>query len=76
MRDFSHITFEGAAIDTREAAHVVRFTLGAWYDGTKIKDEEPEDQSGKPTGKLKKKINPRTQELERVRDGDDLEHLV
>ena len=76
MRDFSHITFEGAAIDTHETAHVVKFTLGAWYDETKVKDEEKVKNGDRPTGKLRKKINRRTDELERVRDGTNLDHVV
>ena len=76
MRDFSRITFEGAAIDTHETAHVVRFTLGAWYDETKVKKVEDKEDKGGPTGKLKKKISRRTNELERVRDGENLDHLV
>ena len=76
MRDFSRVTFEGAAIDTHETAHVVRFTLGAWYDETKVKKVEDKEDNGGPTGKLKKKISRRTNELERVRDGENLDHLV
>ena len=76
IRDFSLITLVGAAIDTLEAAHVVKFTLGAWYDKTKVKKLEEKEDSGGPTAKLKKKVNRRTNELERVRDGGSLDHIV
>ena len=55
---------------------MVRFTLGAWYDETKVKKVEDKEDNGGPTGKLKKKISRRTNELERVRDGENLDHLV
>jgi len=55
---------------------VVKFTLGAWYDKTKVKKLEEKEDSGGPTAKLKKKVNRRTNELERVRDGGSLDHIV
>ncbi len=68
MRDFGRITFEGAAIDTQETAHIVKFALDAWYDETKVVSEA-EGEGGKgPTGKLTKQVNQRTDQLEQVRD--------
>jgi hypothetical protein len=69
MRDFSRVTFEGAAIDTQESAHVVRFTLDAWYDETKVEDEVEGGRGGGSTGNLMQKVNSRTNQLEGVRDG-------
>jgi hypothetical protein len=69
MRDFSRVTFEGAAIDTQESAHVVRFTLDAWYDETKVEDEVEGGRGGGSTGNLLQKVNSRTNQLEGVRDG-------
>ncbi len=69
MRDFSRVTFEGAAIDTQEAAHVVKFTLDAWYDETKVVAEVGKGKGGGPTGNLMKKVDSRTEKLESVRDG-------
>ena len=69
MRDFSRVTFEGAAIDTQESAHVVRFTLDAWYDETKVEDEVEGGRGGGSTGNLIQKVNSRTNQLKGVRDG-------
>ena len=69
MRDFSRVTFEGATIDTQESAHVVRFTLDAWYDETKVEDEMKDGKGGGSTGNLMQKVNSRTNQLESVRDG-------
>jgi hypothetical protein len=68
MRDFARVTFEGAAIDTQEAALIVKFSLDAWYDETKVVYDEKEGGGG-PTGGLSRQINRRTDALEQVRDG-------
>lgn len=69
MRDFDRVTFEGAAIDTQETAHVVRFALDAWYDETKVVAGTENGTKRGPTGGLIKKVDRRTEQLEQVRDG-------
>jgi hypothetical protein len=74
MADFSQITFEGAAIDPTESAHVVRFQIDAWYDEAKrIRQSEASDSAGgdgsDPTAEMRSKVQQRNNETENALRG-------
>ena len=68
MRDFSQITFEGAAIDATEATHVVKFEINSWYDEAKLL--ESNKGGGSATGKTMEKAGKRNKKMNKVQKGD------
>ncbi|MDP6814054.1 MAG: hypothetical protein QF582_12645 [Alphaproteobacteria bacterium] len=68
MRDFSQITFEGAAIDAAEATHVVKFEINGWYDEAKRLSGDQE--GGGATGKMMQKVGTRNKKMEKFQQGD------
>ena len=68
MRDFSQITFEGAAIDATEATHVVKFEINSWYDEAKLLESDKGGASA--TGKMMEKAGKRNKKMNKVQKGD------
>ena len=67
MNDFREITFDGAKLDQKEADHIIRFTINAWYDKNKrIKNNQkkPADTNFDITN-TQKTINERNSKIER-----------